>query len=104
MTMQSDIVQLLMESAPVDPFDDDGPRKYRVVAVIGRGARRRNKVNVTLEHFSEGSAMAVLADKVLHAANSQMLHQALAQISVLQGRLAVLEQQIAGPEPKRRRR
>lgn len=102
MTLQQDIIQLLMESAPVDPYDDEGERTYRVAAVIGRGARRRHRVTLTRDHTSEFGALMVLADKLQHAANDTMLHAALTEINVLQARISVLEQQLAEKKGRRR--
>ena len=102
MTLQQDIIQLLMESAPVDPYNDEGARTYRVAAIVGRGARRRHRVELTREHDSEEAAMHVLADKVRYAANDMMLMSALAEINVLQGRITALEQQLADTKKRRR--
>ena len=68
MTVHREPIHLALESAPSDRFDDDAARVFRVVAFVGTGATRRHKVALTRDHDTEQAAMAVFADKVLHAA------------------------------------
>lgn len=70
MTVTREPIHLALESAPTDRFDDDSPRVFRVVAFVGMGATRRHKVALTRDHDTEQAAMAVFADKVLHATTS----------------------------------
>jgi len=65
MTVQRTSVQLWLEQAPTDPFDDDSTPRYRVVAALGQGATRRCIVPLTRAHDSEEQAMSVLSDKIL---------------------------------------
>lgn len=70
MTVARTPVQLFVERAPTDPFDDDSTPRYRVVAALGQGAARRHVVPLTRAHDTEAEAMAVLSDKILRAVSA----------------------------------
>jgi hypothetical protein len=70
MTCTREPVRLLLESAPVDPFDDTGPRRYRVVAALGTPSKPRHVVALTREHPHAEDALAVFAARVRFAVTS----------------------------------
>ena len=93
MTVQRESIHLWLESAPVDRFDDDGARVFRVVGCVGQGATRRHKVALTRDHDCEQDAMAVFADKVLRAAPADTLTGLVVQghVDRLNARIDALE-------------
>lgn len=66
MSIKREPIRLYLESAPKNPFDEDGPRLYRVMATVGREGDKLT-VPLTRSHTKRKDAMNVLSDKLLHA-------------------------------------
>lgn len=79
MTVTREQIQLFVERAPVDPFNDDGPAQFRVVAAVGQGAARRHVVPLTRAHDSAEDAMRVFADKVRNACTDTYAQRLVAE-------------------------